>query len=74
MAVPKDVSIVGIGDFRGSEHMEPGLTTVRLPARRIGQIAADTVLTMSETGFPPDPFHKLIELSLIERGSTGPAP
>lgn len=73
VAVPRDVSIVGIGDFRGSEHMEPGLTTVRLPARRIGQIAADTVLTMSETGLPPDPFHQLIELSLIERGSTGPA-
>jgi len=72
VAVPEDVSIVGIGDFRGSEHMEPGLTTVRLPARRIGQIAADTVLTMSETGRPPEPFHKRIELSLIERGSTGP--
>ena len=73
VAVPEDVSLVGIGDFRGSEHMEPGLTTVRLPARRIGQIAADTVLTMSETGRPPEPFHRRIELSLIERGSTGPA-
>ena len=72
LSIPGDVSIAGIGDFRGSEHMEPGLTTVRLPARRIGRIAADTILAMSETGAPPNPRHTLVELSLIKRQSTGP--
>lgn len=37
--VPKDVSIVGIGDFKGSSEIEPALTTVRLPAKRIGREA-----------------------------------
>ncbi|MFK7996004.1 MAG: LacI family DNA-binding transcriptional regulator [Granulosicoccus sp.] len=40
LRVPKQISVVGIGDFRGSSAIEPPLTTVRLPARRIGQTAA----------------------------------
>lgn len=39
LRVPEDISIIGIGDFKGSREMEPGLTTVRLPARRIGELA-----------------------------------
>jgi len=68
--VPGDLSIVGIGDFGGSEHLEPGLTTVRLPARRIGIQAADTLLRMSETGLNPDPFNQSVPLELKVRGST----
>lgn len=39
--IPADISIIGIGDFRGSSHMEPGLTTVRMPAQRIAEAAAN---------------------------------
>ena len=39
LSVPRDVSIVGIGDFKGSADIEPALTTVRLPAKRIGHEA-----------------------------------
>ncbi len=70
LSLPRDVSVAGIGDFRGSEHMEPGLTTVRLPARRIGRLAADTLLTMCETGMMPNPPNLAIELVLKKRGST----
>ncbi len=72
LRVPRDVSIVGIGDFRGSAHLEPGLTTVRLPARRIGRLAADAIVEMSETGLPPEPFHQAVDFSFMERGSTRP--
>ena len=41
VAVPQALSVIGIGDFKGSREMEPGLTTIRLPARSIGQIAGD---------------------------------
>ncbi|WP_227268565.1 LacI family DNA-binding transcriptional regulator [Roseobacter weihaiensis] len=41
IAVPDALSIIGIGDFKGSKEMEPALTTIRLPARAIGQIAGD---------------------------------
>ena len=71
VSVPAEVSIAGIGDFRGSEHLEPGLTTVRLPAKRIGVAAADTLLSMSETGMPPRLGHQALPLSLKARGSTG---
>jgi LacI family transcriptional regulator len=37
--VPAELSIIGIGDFKGSKEMEPALTTIRLPARSIGEIA-----------------------------------
>lgn len=68
--IPDDVSIVGIGDFGGSEHLEPALTTVRLPAKRIGTQAANTLLEMSDTGLPPKQFAQSIELEFIKRAST----
>ena len=74
LRVPEEISVVGIGDFRGSAHMEPGLTTVRIPARQIGRLAADAIVDMSETRRPPDPARRAIEVSFMERGSTGPSP
>ena len=68
--IPEDLSIIGVGDFRGSAHMEPGLTTLRLPARQIGEIAADTILAMSRSGLPPEVPRQKIEAVLVERGST----
>lgn len=40
LSVPRDISVAGIGDFKGASEIEPALTTVRLPAKRIGQKAA----------------------------------
>ncbi len=41
LRVPEDVSVVGFDDFRLiSEALVPGLTTVALPYREIGEIAA----------------------------------
>ncbi|MEM8792674.1 MAG: LacI family DNA-binding transcriptional regulator [Pseudomonadota bacterium] len=39
LTLPGNVAIVGIGDFPGSAEMVPGISTVRLPARRIGRMA-----------------------------------
>ncbi|MEL7212140.1 MAG: LacI family DNA-binding transcriptional regulator [Pseudomonadota bacterium] len=38
--VPQDMTVVGIGDFKGSRAFEPALTTVRIPALQIGEKAA----------------------------------
>ncbi len=69
LRIPEDISIVGIGDFRGSAHMEPGLTTWRLPARRIGEQAAD----MLSRGMPfadADRISRVqVPSKLMERGS-----
>jgi len=72
--VPGEVSVVGIGDLRGSAELEPGLTTVRLPARRIGTLAADAIVAMSESGAPPDPFRREVAVTFTERASTAPPP
>lgn len=41
--VPREITVTGIGDFKGSKDFEPGLTTVRIPARTIGTKAAQAV-------------------------------
>ena len=69
--IPKDISIAGIGDFRGSADIEPGLTTIRLPARRIGTLAADTIVEISKTGQPPSPRCRAVDFNFMPRGSTG---
>ncbi len=68
--IPEDISIVGIGDFRGSAQMEPALTTVRLPARKIGRLAADALVAMNDTGMQPEPFRQRVSLEFMRRGSS----
>lgn len=68
--VPDQLSVAGIGDFRSSEHTEPGLTTVRIPARRLGNMAAETLIKMSEDGVAPNPLATKVDLELKVRGST----
>ncbi len=72
LRVPEDVSVVGIGDFRGSSAFEPGLTTLRIPARRIGRRSADALVEMIE--WPNVNFHhnECLPVELIVRGSTAP--
>jgi len=69
--IPDELSVIGIGDFRGSAHMEPALTTLRLPARRIAEIAADQLCS---TGFQSKHNalkRTLVPAELIERQSVG---
>ncbi|WP_420012841.1 substrate-binding domain-containing protein [Tateyamaria sp.] len=53
LRVPEDVSIVGIGDFKGSADIEPSLTTVRLPAQRIGRKAGQGLAAAIKTPATP---------------------
>lgn len=73
IAVPGRISVVGIGDFKGSSAIEPPLTTVRLPARRIGQMAAETLIdkiTLNTVTELPD---RIIPTQLVIRESTAAA-
>jgi LacI family transcriptional regulator len=66
---PDDISIVGFNDMPFIDHLRPPLTSVRVPQREIGKVAADLLLeqlsdgreTVSET---------LLEPTLMVRGST----
>ena len=50
-------------------HLEPPLTTVRVPAAELGEKAADYLLTRIQGGAVPDRVE--LTASLIVRGSTG---
>jgi DNA-binding LacI/PurR family transcriptional regulator len=44
LRVPEDMSVVGFDDIEGAAYQSPGLTTVRQPLRKMGRMAAETVL------------------------------
>lgn len=72
-SVPGDVSVAGFNDIEVARDLEPSLTTVRLPLRRMGEAALTMALTAGEAG--PDAERRIrhLETQLIVRRSTGPA-
>ncbi len=73
LRVPEDVSVVGFDDIPGAAYANPGLTTVRQPLQRMGQIAARCVVEQIEGACEYVP-EIAIEPELIVRASSGPAP
>jgi DNA-binding LacI/PurR family transcriptional regulator len=71
LRVPQDVSVVGFDDIAGAAYANPGLTTVRQPLLRMGQIAAQTLIDrIEERGtYLPE---IAIEPQFVVRESTGP--
>jgi LacI family transcriptional regulator len=50
--VPEEISLIGFDDDVSAAYMVPPLTTVRQPARKMGQMAAGGVLQMIQGGQP----------------------
>jgi DNA-binding LacI/PurR family transcriptional regulator len=48
LRVPQDVSVVGFDDIPGAAFADPGLTTVRQPLVRMGEIAAQALVGQIE--------------------------
>lgn len=74
LRVPEDVSVVGFDDIQSAAFQNPALTTVRQPLRRMGEIAAETVLR--RIGAPSDARYLkcvTVEPELIVRGTTAAA-
>ncbi|PWJ15811.1 LacI family DNA-binding transcriptional regulator [Jannaschia seohaensis] len=67
--VPGAITVTGIGDFNGSAEFEPGLTTVRIPARTIGSRAAAAMVRL--TGGEAEPGAR-IPPELMVRGTCAP--
>lgn len=70
IAVPGQISLIGVDDLPGSAHLYPELTTVHLPVSRMGLAAADALAGWVETQTVPQP--RLLEIELMVRASTGP--
>ncbi len=73
LRVPEDVSVLGFDDIPAAAFNNPGLTTVRQPLVRMGQIAAKVLLDLIEgkAEYVPE---IAIEPEFVIRASTGPAP
>jgi DNA-binding LacI/PurR family transcriptional regulator len=70
--VPAEVSVVGFGGSRVSEHCWPPLTTWHVHWRELGQVSLRTLVDLVEAR--PVPARVLMGGDLIVRRSTGPAP
>ncbi len=74
LRVPEDVSVVGFDDIQSAAFHNPALTTVRQPLRKMGEIAATTVLGRICNGRASYPKMIAVAPELVIRESTGPAP
>lgn len=68
--VPQDISIAGFDDIDDAARTSPPLTTVRQPPRRLGVVAAETLIERL-TG-RTEPRRVSLEFTLVVRESTGP--
>ena len=75
LLVPTDVSVVGFDDIQSAAFQSPALTTVRQPLRKMGKIAAETLLRRIASKEPESKSASIIvDPELVVRGTTAPAP
>lgn len=70
LTIPRDVSVVGFDDIALARLLEPELTTVAVPAERLGQVGMERLLA-ALSGEATAATPKL-RVRLVVRGSTAP--
>ncbi|MGI4937658.1 MAG: substrate-binding domain-containing protein, partial [Janthinobacterium lividum] len=72
IAVPQQLSVIGIDDMplAGSPLIE--LTSVRQPAEALARIAARRLVERIRAGSASAPVHDVLPVQLVQRQSTGP--
>jgi LacI family transcriptional regulator len=68
---PQDISVVGFNDMPFIDRLRPPLTSVRVPQREIGTVAADLLLQRLADA-TQTAREILLEPTLVVRGSTAP--
>jgi LacI family transcriptional regulator len=69
--VPRDLTVVGFDDFQIAQAVWPPLTTIHIPTREVGRMAAEKLIGV-ETREKRDPASTVPHL--VVRESSGPAP
>ncbi len=68
LAIPRDLSIVGFDDTDMSAHLDPPLTTARVPSRQMGEEIARYIIGHLEKGMMESP--PPLQAELVIRNST----
>ena len=68
MKVPDDLSICGVDNHDLAAETLPGITTISLPTRELGQIAATQILAAIDGA--PIAQQSLLPFHLLVRGTT----
>lgn len=68
LSVPQQLGVVGFGDLDFAGDVDPALTTVRIDGRRIGEIAANCIVSRARQETLPSPVID-VGFSLVERAS-----
>lgn len=69
--VPEDISVIGFDDHPMASQLKPFLTTVKQPAREMGQKGVEILFELMNNGLSHNVVKKL-STHLIERDSTAP--
>ncbi|MGW4205406.1 LacI family DNA-binding transcriptional regulator [Streptomyces sp. NPDC004726] len=70
LRIPEDVSVTGFDDLALATALEPELTTVSLPAERVGERGMSALLAVLDGRAPEEGD---LPVELVVRGSSGPA-
>ncbi|MBC8507662.1 MAG: LacI family DNA-binding transcriptional regulator [Anaerolineales bacterium] len=71
IAIPEELSVIGVDDMPLSSYFDPPLTTMRQDPLSIGRDAARLLIDTLEKRVT-SPQHLLLQAQLIQRQSTGP--
>lgn len=73
LACPGDMSVVGYNDSSLTDHLDPALSTIRMPVAQMGRLAArQMVQTLTGAGDMPDRI--TLTPQLVARASSGAPP
>lgn len=67
LSVPEDISVMGFDNLDWARETHPPLTTINLPAGRMGQAVATQIMDHLDHGAPMGPEH--LDAEIIERAS-----
>ncbi len=54
LRIPQDISVMGFDDNFHARHLTPGLTTIRQPTQRIGQLAVESLVSVLNGNILPE--------------------
>lgn len=72
IAVPEKLSVIGCGDEPAAQHSYPSLTTVRLPAEEMAELAVAEVDLLVHDDLPTISRKIALPVTLVERRSCAP--